>query len=86
MESNNRFLQEVPSESSAITAAAPENSTNQQLSDLELDALAGGCSDMADSARAAGIPVLTISGQPPKFRGPSMNLIEAATRAFGGQN
>lgn len=75
MESNNRFLQEVPSESSAITASAPNNSTNQQLSDLELDAIAGGHSNMADRARAAGIPVITASGPRPDFgRGPSINM------------
>ena len=68
MESNNQFLQEVPSESSAITASAPDNSTNQELNDLELDAIAGGCSDAADQARAAGIPVLTINQPPPKLR------------------
>ncbi|MEG4149159.1 hypothetical protein [Microcoleus sp. Pol12B5] len=42
MESNNQFSQEVPSESSAITASAPDNSTNQELNELELDAIAGG--------------------------------------------
>ena len=42
MESNNQFSQEVPSESSAITASAPDNSTNQELEELELDAIAGG--------------------------------------------
>ncbi|AFZ10179.1 hypothetical protein Osc7112_5985 [Oscillatoria nigro-viridis PCC 7112] len=85
MESNNLFWQELPSESSAITASAPDNSTNQELNNLELDAIAGGCSDAVDRAQAAGIPVLTISGPGPKFRGPSMQLIEAATRAFGNQ-
>ncbi|MEG4502174.1 hypothetical protein QUA81_01065 [Microcoleus sp. F6_B4] len=85
MESNNQFLQELPSESSQIAASEPENSSNQELDELELDAIAGGCSDGADRARAAGIPVITVSGEPPKFRGPSMNLIEAATRAFGNR-
>ena len=67
MESNNQFSQEVPSESSAITASAPDNSTNQELEELELDAIAGGCSDGADRARAAGIPVITTS-QPLNFK------------------
>lgn len=67
MESNNQFLQEVPSESSKITASEPENSTNQQLNDLDLEAIAGGCSDMGDRARAAGIPVITTS-QPLNFK------------------
>lgn len=79
MESNNKFSQEVQSESQQ------ENSSAEELNDLELDAIAGGCSDAVDQARAAGIPVLTISGPGPKFRGPSMQLIEAATRAFGNQ-
>ncbi|MEG5171538.1 hypothetical protein [Microcoleus sp. B3-D7] len=71
MESNNRFLQEVPSESSAITASAPDNSTNQELSDLELDAIAG------------GMRTITVSGEKPYFRGPSMSLIEAMQSYFG---
>lgn len=68
MESNNRFLQqEVPSESSAIAASAPDNSTDRELNDLDLEAIAGGCSDGADRARAAGIPVITTS-QPLNFK------------------
>ncbi|MEG4067098.1 hypothetical protein QUA42_07035 [Microcoleus sp. Pol11C2] len=55
MESNNQFLQEVPSESSAITASAPDNSTGEELSDLELDAIAG------------GMRIITASGPRPKF-------------------
>ncbi|MEG4216314.1 hypothetical protein QUA27_13030 [Microcoleus sp. Pol14C6] len=72
MESNNRFLQEVPSESSAITAAAPENSTSGELNDSELDAIAG------------GMRTITVSGEKPNFgRGPSMSLIEAMQSYFG---
>ncbi|MEG4498821.1 hypothetical protein QUB05_09395 [Microcoleus sp. F10-C6] len=62
MESNNKFSQEVPSESQQ------ENSSAEELNNLELDAIAGGCSDGADLARAAGIPVITVSGEKPKFR------------------
>ncbi|MEG4442973.1 hypothetical protein QUB47_26770 [Microcoleus sp. AT9_B5] len=62
MESNNKFSQEVPSESQQ------ENSSAEELNELELDAIAGGCSDAADRARAAGIPVLTINQPPPKLR------------------
>ncbi|MEG4007823.1 hypothetical protein QUA41_18905 [Microcoleus sp. Pol11C1] len=87
MESNNQFLQEVPSESPAITASAPDNSTDEELSDLELDAIAGGCSDMADRARAAGIPVITASGPRPNIfgRGLPMNLIEEMQSYYGQQ-
>jgi len=62
MESNNKFSQEVQSESQQ------ENSSAEELNDLELDAIAGGCSDAVDQARAAGIPVLTINQPPPKLR------------------
>lgn len=62
MESNNKFSQEVPSESQQ------ENSSAEELNELELEAIAGGCSDAADQARAAGIPVLTINQPPPKLR------------------
>ncbi|MEG4115732.1 MULTISPECIES: hypothetical protein [unclassified Microcoleus] len=65
MESNNQSLQEVPSESFAIAASVTDNSTNQELDELELDAIAGGCSDGADRERAAGIPVITTSQQLP---------------------
>lgn len=68
MESNNQLSQELPSELSQIAAFAPENSTNPELNDLELDAIAGGCSDAVDRDRAAGIPVLTINQPPPKLR------------------
>ncbi|MEG5031838.1 hypothetical protein [Microcoleus sp. AT3-D2] len=73
MESNNQSLQEVPSESSAITAAAPDNSTNQELSDLELDAIAG------------GIRTITASGPKPDFmrRGLSMQITEAFLSHWG---
>ncbi|MEG4939510.1 hypothetical protein [Microcoleus sp. F4-D5] len=56
MESNNQFSQELPSELSQITAFAPENSTNQELDELELDAIAG------------GIRTITVSGEKPTFR------------------
>jgi hypothetical protein len=56
METNNQSLQEVPSESSAITASAPDNSTDRELNDLELDAIAG------------GMATITVSGERPKFR------------------
>ena len=62
MESNNQFSQELPSESKA------ENLTAEELDELELEAIAGGCSDMADRTRAAGIPVITTSQPPPKLR------------------
>ncbi|MEP6516592.1 hypothetical protein [Microcoleus vaginatus] len=68
MESNDQFSQELPSQLSQIAASEPENSTNQELDELELDAIAGGCSDAVDQARAAGIPVLTINQPPPKLR------------------
>ncbi|MEG4817383.1 hypothetical protein, partial [Microcoleus sp. K5-D4] len=55
MESNNQFLQELPSESSQIAASELENSTNQELNDLELDAIAG------------GMRIITASGPRPKF-------------------
>ncbi|MEG4089075.1 hypothetical protein QUB75_02290 [Microcoleus sp. K1-B6] len=42
MESNDQFSQELPSELSQIAESEPENSTNQELDELELDALAGG--------------------------------------------
>lgn len=42
MESNDQFSQELPSELSQIAASEPENSTNQELDELELDAIAGG--------------------------------------------
>ncbi|MEG4836725.1 hypothetical protein [Microcoleus sp. B9-D4] len=67
MESNNQFSQELPSESSQIAASESDNLTNQELNDLELDAIAGGCSDGADRARAAGIPVIATS-QPLPFK------------------
>ncbi|MEG4089076.1 hypothetical protein QUB75_02295 [Microcoleus sp. K1-B6] len=62
MESNNKFFQKVPSESQQ------ENSSAEELNELELEAIAGGCSDAVDQARAAGIPVLTINQPPPKLR------------------
>ncbi|MEG3859408.1 hypothetical protein [Microcoleus sp. herbarium12] len=55
MKTNDRFLQELPSPSER------DNSIDEELNELELDAIAGGCSDMADRARAAGMPVITIS-------------------------
>ncbi|MEG4498822.1 hypothetical protein QUB05_09390 [Microcoleus sp. F10-C6] len=79
METNDISFQQLPSESQ------PENSTAEELDALELDAIAGGCSDGADRARAAGIRVMTTNSPGPEFRGPSMNLIEAATRAFGNR-
>ncbi|MEG4115731.1 MULTISPECIES: hypothetical protein [unclassified Microcoleus] len=88
METNNRFSQELPSESSQIAASELENSTDRELDQLELDAIAGGRSDMADRARAAGIPVITASGPRPNIfgRGLPMQLIEEASRAFGNRN
>ncbi|MEG4149158.1 hypothetical protein [Microcoleus sp. Pol12B5] len=85
MESNNQSFQELPP---TIAASEQENSTDRELNDLDLEAIAGGCSDMADRARAAGIPVITASGPRPNFfgPGPSMQLIEAASRAFGNRN
>ncbi|MEG4007825.1 hypothetical protein QUA41_18895 [Microcoleus sp. Pol11C1] len=74
MESNNQFLQELPSESSQIAASELENSTNQELNDLELDAIAGGRSDMADRARAAGMPVVTTNSPRPHFKGPAISM------------
>ncbi|MEG5031839.1 hypothetical protein [Microcoleus sp. AT3-D2] len=88
MESNNQFSQELPSESSKIAASEQENSTDRELNDLDLEAIAGGRSDMADRARAAGMPVITASGPRPNIfgRGLPMELIEAASRAFGNSN
>ncbi|MEG3929908.1 hypothetical protein QUA35_00350 [Microcoleus sp. N9_B2] len=74
MESNNRFLQEVPSESSAITASAPDNSTNQELNDTELDAIAG------------GIRTITASGPKPDFllrMGPVFQITEETLSYLG---
>ena len=52
--------------------STPENSTDRELSDLELDAIAG------------GIPTITLSGEIPKFRlGTSMKVIEAMQSYFG---
>lgn len=62
MKTNDRFLQELPSPSER------DNSIDEELNELELDAIAGGCSDMADRARAAGMPVITISQALPKPR------------------
>lgn len=88
MESNNRFSQELPSESSKIAASEPDNSTNRELNDLDLEAIAGGHSDMADRARAAGMPVITTNSPRPNIFGRAvpMQLIEAASRAFGNSN
>lgn len=88
MESNNHFLQELPSESSQIAASESDNLTDRELNDLDLEAIAGGRSDMADRARAAGMPVITASGPRPNIfgRGLPMQLIEAASRAFGDRN
>ncbi|MEG4939509.1 hypothetical protein [Microcoleus sp. F4-D5] len=85
MESNNRFSQEVPSDLSQIAASEPENSSAEELDELELEAIAGGCSDAADRDRAAGIRVITTNSPRPNidFGLVSMDLIEAATRAFG---
>ncbi|MEG4836726.1 hypothetical protein [Microcoleus sp. B9-D4] len=73
MESNNQSLQqEVPSESSAIAESAPDNSTDRELNDLELDAIAG------------GMRTITVSGPRPKYGpGPSMKLIEAMQSYYG---
>ncbi|MEG4394921.1 hypothetical protein [Microcoleus sp. BROC3] len=64
----------------------PENSTDRELSDLDIEAIAGGCSDLADRARAAGIPVITTNSPGPDIGVVSMDLIEAATRAFKRPN
>ncbi|MEG4836724.1 hypothetical protein [Microcoleus sp. B9-D4] len=85
MESNNQFSQELPSESSKLTASALENSTDRELNDLELDALAGGRSDMADRARAAGMRVVTTNAKYPDMGLISLHLIEAASRAVGNR-
>lgn len=74
MESNNQFSQEVPSESSKIAAPEPDNSTDRELSDLDLEAIAGGRSDMADRARAAGMTVITTNSPRPHFKGPTINM------------
>ncbi|MEG4349422.1 hypothetical protein QUA70_12060 [Microcoleus sp. LAD1_D5] len=83
MESNNQSFQEVPP---AIAAAAPTDSTNQDLNDLELDAIAGGRSDMADRALTAGMRVITTNSKGPNIGLVSLDLIEAASRAFGNRN
>ncbi|MEG4852925.1 hypothetical protein QUB10_18805 [Microcoleus sp. B5-D4] len=62
MESNAPLCQKLSFEPSKITASKQEISTHRELNDLDLEAIAGGCSDMADDrARAAGIPVITTS-------------------------
>lgn len=73
MESNNRFLQEVEPESSAITASAPDNSTNQELNDLELEAIAG------------GMRTITVEGPVPDYLKPriSTQLINYMQSYFG---
>ncbi|HAX79347.1 MAG TPA: hypothetical protein DCY88_26860 [Cyanobacteria bacterium UBA11372] len=62
MESNNSFGQEAK-----ITAIEPENSTNQELNDSELDAIAGG----VDSKK---IPVITITGSVPQSLKPHIPM------------
>ncbi|MEG4328983.1 hypothetical protein QUB37_01500 [Microcoleus sp. AT3-A2] len=53
-------------------AAEQESSINQELNDLELDAIAG------------GMRTITVSGERPKFGlGPSMQLIEAMQSYYG---
>ncbi|MEG4216313.1 hypothetical protein QUA27_13025 [Microcoleus sp. Pol14C6] len=52
MESNDQFSQELPSELSQIAASEPENSTNQELDELELDAIAGGLFFWGDPEKA----------------------------------
>ncbi|MEG4968437.1 hypothetical protein QUB11_17635 [Microcoleus sp. B6-A1] len=61
MESNAPLCQKLSFEPSKITASKQEISTHRELNDLDLEAIAGGRSDMADRARAAGIPVITTS-------------------------
>lgn len=75
MESNNQFLQEVPSESSAIAESESDNSTNRELNELELDAIAG------------GIRTITASGPKPDFmrRGLTMQITEAFLSHWGQQ-
>jgi rRNA-processing protein FCF1 len=82
MKTNDRFLQELPSPSER------DNSIDEELNELELDAIAGGCSDMADRARAAGMPVITTNSPRPNIFGRPlpMQFIEAASRAFGNSN
>ncbi|MEG4986425.1 hypothetical protein QUB08_11735 [Microcoleus sp. BR0-C5] len=67
METNNQFLQEVSPLLSQIAASESVNSIDEELNELELEAIAGGHSNMANRARAAGIPVITGSGPRPKF-------------------
>ncbi|MEG4067099.1 hypothetical protein QUA42_07040 [Microcoleus sp. Pol11C2] len=75
METNNQFLQEVSPQLSQIAASESENSIDEELDELELEAIAGGHSNMADRARAAGMPVITVSGPRPNFGpGPAMNM------------
>ncbi|MEG3929907.1 hypothetical protein QUA35_00345 [Microcoleus sp. N9_B2] len=74
MESNNHFLQELPSESSKLTASELGNSTDRELNDLDLEAIAGGHSNMADRARAAGMPVVTSNSPRPHFKGPAISM------------
>lgn len=73
MESNNRFLQEVEPESSAITASESDNSTNQELNDLELEAIAG------------GMRTITVEGPVPDYLKPriSTQLINYMQSYFG---
>ncbi|MEG4349423.1 hypothetical protein QUA70_12055 [Microcoleus sp. LAD1_D5] len=73
MESNNKFSQEVPSESSAITASESDNSTDRELNDLDLEAIAG------------GMRTLTIEGPVPDYLKPriSMRLINHLQSHFG---
>ena len=74
MESNNQSLQEVPSESSAIAESAPDNSTDRELNDLELDAIAG------------GMRIITASGPKPDFllrMGPVFQVTEETLSYLG---
>lgn len=74
MESNNQFSQELPSELSQIAASELENSTNQELDELELDAIAG------------GMRIITASGPKPdflRFRGPVFQITEETLSYLG---
>jgi|GEM_PF-3485297 hypothetical protein len=71
METNNQFLQEVSPQLSQIAASESANSIDEELDELELEAIAG------------GIRTITVSGEKPYFRGPSLNLIEAVQSYYG---